>query len=122
MRMATFTSDQFRSCLSDSCQVNPNVLGFELAACLSRALAADGVLPVIQAEEEWGWYLEFLDGDDEYLICCSGSEEDGNYEWRVFVERRRKLFRRPAETPMQHELVESVTEALRSQGIVVAFV
>ena len=119
MRMATFTSDQFRPYLPDGCQVNPNALGFELAAWLSRALAADGVITSYPDQEDWGWYLEFLDGDDEYLICCSGSEEDGKYEWRVFVERPRKLFRRPAETPMERELFESVADALRSQGIAV---
>ncbi len=119
MRTATFTSDQFRPYLPDSCQVNPNVLGFELAAWLSRALAADGIITSYPGQEDWGWYLEFLDEDDEYLICCSGSEESGKYAWRVFVDRPRKLFRRPDQTPMEQELLDSVSDALRSVGIVV---
>lgn len=120
MRMATFISDQFRPYLPDRCQVNPNVLGFELAVWLSRALAGDGVVTSYPSEEDWGWYLEFVDEDDEYLICCSGAEGDGEYEWRVFVDRPRKLFRRPPETPMEEELLESVAQVLRSGGITVA--
>ena len=121
MRIATFVSDHFRPFLPDRCQVNPNVLGFELAAWLSRTLAADGVITSYPSEEDWGWYLELDDSGDEYLICCSGSETDGEYEWRVFVERPRKLLRRRSETPMQEELLESVVDALRSDGIVVVF-
>ena len=121
MKIATFVSDQFRPFLPDRCQVNPNVLGFELATWLSRALAVDGVITSYPSAEDWGWYLEFADSDDEYLICCSGSEKEGKYEWRVFVERPRKLFRRPPETPMEEELLESVVDALRSEGIAVVF-
>ena len=120
MRMATFVSDQFRPYLPDHCQVNPNVLGFELAAWLSQSLARDGVVTSYPSNEDWGWYLEFVDEDDEYLICCSGAEDQGQYEWRVFVDRPRKLFRRPPETPMEEELLESVVDALRSGGMAVA--
>ena len=36
MSMLVFQSDRFRPYLPDDCQVNPNVLGFELADWLSR--------------------------------------------------------------------------------------
>ena len=120
MKIATFISDRFRPYLPDRSQVNPNVLGFELAEWLSRALAAQCMVTSYPGNEDWGWYLEFADGDDAYLICCSGSEEGGAYAWRVFVERRRRFFRRQhPPTPMQEELFDSVLDALHAEQIAV---
>ena len=117
MKILVFASERFRPYLPDRCQVNPNVLGFELAEWLSRALAEAGVVTSYPNYEDWGWYLEFTDGDDEYVICCSGSCEGNVHEWRVFVERPRKFFRRPAATVVEDELLASVEDALRKAGV-----
>ncbi len=118
MQMLVFRSDQFRPYLPDRCQVNPNVLGFEVAEWLSRLLADAGVITSYPNFEDWGWYLEFFDGEDEYLICCSGSSEKDGYEWRVFVDRPRKLFRRQPVTAMQEELLASVQDVLHAARII----
>lgn len=117
MKMLVFTTDRFRPYLPDRCQVNPNVLGFELAEWLSRALARAGVVTSYPNYEDWGWYLEFSDQSGEYLIGCSGSLDAGVHEWRVFVDRPRKLFRRPPVTSREHELIASVQAALSTEGI-----
>ena len=116
--MAVFESDRFRPFLPDDRQVNPNVLGFELAAWLSKALAESGVATSYPSEEDWGWYLIFPDGEDEYQICCSGSEDEpGKYEWRVFVSPIKRLLRKAPPSEMADELFASVLECLGESGI-----
>jgi hypothetical protein len=116
MRIAVFSSARFRPYLPDQCQVNPNVLGFELAEWLSRALAARRVIASYPSSEDWGWYLE----SGESLICCSGGAEEGDrYEWRVFVDRPRRWFRRQPPDAAQERLFDTIVEVLRGEGIAV---
>lgn len=118
MKMAVFKSDRFRPFLPDDRQVNPNVLGFELATWLSKALAENGVASSYPSEEDWGWYLIFPDGEDEYQICCSGSEDKpGEYEWRVFVNPVKRLLRKAPSREMADELFESAVDCLNQSGI-----
>jgi hypothetical protein len=117
VRLAVFRSDLFRPYLPDDCQVNPNALGFELAEWLSRRLAEVNVITSYPGQEDWGWYLEQVVGDDEYLICCGGSEDGGEYEWRVFVDRPRRWFRRPPPTPHEAELFDAVIRLLQAHRI-----
>ena len=58
MSMLVFQSDRFRPYLPDDCQVNPNVLGFELADWLSRELAKRGTITSYPNYEDWHWFLE----------------------------------------------------------------
>lgn len=104
MRGIVFRSDQFQPYLPDNCQVNPNVLGFELAHWLSVELAKAGVVTSYPISEDWGWFLEHRVGGREYLICCGGYENEGPnadaavtsfYEWKIFVEPPRAWFHRP---------------------------
>ena len=117
MRMAVFTSERFRPFLPDGCQVNPNVLGFELASWLSESLARNGVVTSYPSEEDWGWYLEFADGDLDYQICCSGAKENESYEWRVFVVPLKRFLRSRPPQAMADELFESVLDCLKESGI-----
>jgi hypothetical protein len=111
MKMLVFTTDRFRPYLPDRCQVNPNVLGFELADWLSRELARRGLPTSYPNAEDWGWFLEGEEGGSEYMICCSGGEEDGGvFEWRVYVMHPKKLFgKRP-----DHEIAERLLQRVRS--------
>lgn len=116
--MAVFKSDRFRPFLPDDRQVNPNVLGFELATWLSQSLAKNRIVTSYPAEEDWGWYLIFPDGEAEYQICCTGSAEaSGEYEWRIFVTPVKRLLRKKPDDAMAEELFESVLDCLNESGI-----
>ena len=118
MRMAVFKSDRFRPFLPDDRQVNPNVLGFELATWLSQSLAKDGIATSYPNEEDWGWYLIFPDGEAEYQICCSGSAQTaGEYEWRIFVSPVKRFLRKKPADAMAEELFASVLDCLKESGI-----
>jgi hypothetical protein len=114
--MLVFQSDRFRPYLPDDCQVNPNVLGFELAEWLSRELARRGTITGYPNYEDWGWFIEGAENGREYMICCSGADQgDGQFEWRVFISHPRKLFgRKPAGSegePLLHQIRQVLKEA-----------
>ena len=88
------------------------MLGFELAVWLSRELAAQGVVTSYPEQEDWGWYLEHGGDDAEYMICCSGGEYDGNFEWSVFVTRARGVFRRSTQDETCDEMLKRVKDVL----------
>ena len=118
MKMLVFQSPLFAPYLPDDAQVNPNVLGFELAHWLSRELAAAGTMTSYPNYEDWGWYLDFADGDVEYMICCSGSAEDGGaFEWRVYVETPKKMFRKTAPGPAAPAVLDRIRGMLTRAGI-----
>lgn len=117
MRMLVFQSDRFRPYLPDDCQVNPNVLGFELADWLSRQLAAEGFVTSYPASEDWGWFLERTEGDAEYMICCSGEATDTDHDWRIFVTRHRGFFQRMSQDPRCDEILGTIADTLASAGI-----
>jgi hypothetical protein len=119
--MTLFKSDRFRPFLPGDRQVNPNVFGFELASWLSQSLAEHRVVTSYPSEEDWGWYLIFPEGEAEYQVCCSGSEESpGEYEWRVFVSPIKRLLRRRPSDAMAEELFESILDCLKESGIAVS--
>lgn len=116
--MAVFKSDRFRPFLPDDRQVNPNVLGFELATWLSQSLAKNKIVTSYPSEEDWGWYLIFPDGEAQYQICCSGSEDKpGEFEWRVFVSPVKRLLRKAPPDEMAEELFESALDCLKESGV-----
>lgn len=118
MRIFVFESDRFRPFLPDARQVNPSVLGFELAEWLARELALCGVVTSYPESADWGWYLEDPGDGAEHLICCGGAElGEGRWEWRVFVTPPRRLFRRVEVTPRSRELEAAVERVLREAGI-----
>ena len=118
MKMLVFRSPLFTPYLPDDCQVNPNVLGFELAHWLSVELAKRGTITSYPNSEDWGWFLDFAEGGVEYMICCSGSGEDGGaFEWRVYVEAPKKLFRKGSPGPASAPLLEGIRAVLTRAGI-----
>ena len=120
MKMLVFQSPLFTPYLPDDSQVNPNVLGFELAHWLSVELAKAGTITSYPHAEDWGWFLDFEEGGIEYMICCSGSgEDDGAFEWRVYVEAPKKLFRKASPGPASGTLLEGIRAVLTRAGIVV---
>ena len=121
MKIFTCESERFRPFLPDDCQVNPNVLGFELAEWLARELALRACPTSYPSNEDWGWYLEECREEQEHLICCGGGiTEAGAHEWRVFVTQPRRLFRRPPATSRTEELERLVHQTLTDAGLIVS--
>ena len=79
-----FKSDLFTPFLPDESQVNPCVFGAELAYWLSQKLATIGVITSYPEYEDWGWFIEFIVEDNEYILCCSNTDENGK-EWGTTV-------------------------------------
>lgn len=118
MTILVFQSDRFRPYLPDDCQVNPNVLGFELAEWLSRQLAARGTITSYPISEDWGWLLERELDNGDYMICCSGEAENDGFEWRVYVTPVRRMFKGPKQDRSE-EILAHVRAVLAAEGIVV---
>lgn len=84
-----FTSDLFKPFLPEDTQVNPHVYGAELAYWLSQNLAKKNIITTYPNNEDWGWFLEYFIDDNEYMLCCSNSDEEGK-EWRCFLRPQAK--------------------------------
>lgn len=121
-----FSSAEFLPCLPEQCQANPGVYGFELALWLSRALAERGLVTSYPLGEDWGWFIEHLDGETEIMIGCSSVAEEGEgyrgepITWGIFVKPRRSLKQRlqgrSPEGPVRR-LTEAIEAVLASKGI-----
>lgn len=116
-----FHSNKFAPYLPEECQVNPNVLGFELANWLSFELAKIGVITSYPIAEDWGWFIEYNIEGREYLICCNGLENGKHgYEWRIGLERQKIFFRRPLVNESDEKfLTLKITKCLEKAGIVI---
>ena len=116
-----FRTDKFAPYLPEDSQVNPNVLGFELAHWLSQELAKSGVVTSYPIAEDWGWFLEYNVDGREYMICCNGLENDNQeYEWRVDLQRPKSFFRKPVvNEDDENFLTFKITACLKNAGIVI---
>src|SRR5262249_46635126 len=117
MELLVTKSERFRPYLPDDCQVNPNVFGFELASWLSRILAERGIITSYPNYEDWGWFLEKLQDEAEYMICCSGSvTETGTHEWKMFVTQPKRVFRRPS-PKNENRLLDQIADVVREEKL-----
>lgn len=114
-----FTSEKFAPYLPDECQVNPNVLGYELAAWLSVELMKSGIATSYPNAEDWGWFLDCKRDGGKYMICCNGTKNDAEeYEWRIDIESPKFFFRRNQNNEKYiQELIIKITECLTNAGI-----
>jgi hypothetical protein len=115
----TFRTEKFAPYLPDECQVNPNVLGYELAHWLSVELMEAGLVTSYPNSEDWGWFLDHTIDNREYMICCSGNKTDeGNHEWQIYIERPRIFFRRSQMKEDELEpLMTIIIQCLAKEGI-----
>lgn len=121
-----FSSAEFLPYLPEACQANPGVYGFELALWLSRALAERGLVTSYPLGEDWGWFIEYVEGETEITIGCSSVAEEGEgYQgqpitWGIFVKPQRSLKQRlqgrSPEAPIRR-LTEAIEAELASKGI-----
>lgn len=123
-----FDTDKFLPYLPEECQSNPGVYGFELAHWLSQRLVARGFVTGYPMGEDWGWFIEYLDGQTEITIGCNSEASDGaGYEgnpirWRVFIRQSLSLKQRlkgAGVSEKVREIAEAVAALLRAEGIAV---
>jgi hypothetical protein len=116
-----FSSAEWLPYLPEECQSNPGVYGFELAQWLSMALAQRSLVTSYPFQEDWGWLIEYHEGEVEVLIGCSSvCGEDEGYAgsaiaWSVFVEGIGLPTSRQAEAVVR--LQDSICNALASKDI-----
>ena len=120
-----FSSAEFLPYLPEDSQANPGVYGFELAHWLSRALAERGVVTSYPLGEDWGWLIEYIEGDLEITIGCSSMANEGEgytgepISWSIFVrphQSLKKFFGR-REVPTPARVTEAIEAALAAKGI-----
>lgn len=121
-----FTSGKFLPYLPEDCQSNPGAYGFELAEWLSRALMGRGVPTSYPLGEDWGWFIEYLDGETEITIGCSSEAGAGEgyrgsaMPWQIFLKQSLSLTQRlkgASAPPKVRDLADLVLEVLRAEGI-----
>lgn len=127
MWSVTFTSDRFRPFLPEECQVNPGAYGFELALWLAQRLAARGVVTSYPLGEDWGWLIEYLDGDTELTVGCGSRTDEGEgytgapVEWSIFIRPHRTLRQRlrggRGASEKADRLAREVVAVLEAEGI-----
>ena len=121
-----FSSDKFAPYLPEEAQQNPGAYGFELAHWLSLHLARQGIVTGYPLGEDWGWFIEYLEGETEVMIGCSSEAREGDgytgkpIAWRVFVRQPRSLGQRLKGTkisPKVEEFARAVVSLLEAEGV-----
>jgi hypothetical protein len=120
-----FDSDKFLPFLPEESQGSPGVYGFELATWLAEALAKRGVVTTYPLGEDWGWLLEYFQGELEVAIGCSSvCGEDEGYRgkpitWSIFIDPRTSLKQKLkgiSGDSIEKELAAHITAALGMLG------
>lgn len=128
MTRIEFSSAQFLPYLPESCQVNPGAYGFELALWLSNALMPVGIVTSYPLGEDWGWFIEYLEGDDEFMIGCGCAADEGEgylgqpLHWSVFVRQVLSLkqrWRGQTALAIAAKLTRAIVALLEAEGIAV---
>lgn len=126
MRHIEFTSAKFLPYLPEAYQANPGVYGFELALWLSQALMRANIPTSYPSGEDWGWLIEYIDGDAEFMLGCgSQAEAEAAYtgqpiDWYIFIKQHRSLKQRllgSAAPALEAMLHEAILTALQAEGI-----
>jgi hypothetical protein len=121
-----FTTVQFRPYLPEDSQTNPGVYGFELAHWLSMELMKRKVVTSYPLGEDWGWFIEYLDGETELMICCSSQADPGDgytgepIQWSIFIRAPGGFFRKRGGPRVDAAVVSvsrHIVAALRDAGI-----
>jgi hypothetical protein len=121
-----FTSEKFLPYLPEESQSNPGAYGFELAQWLSERLMKHGIVTGYPLGEDWGWFIEYINGETEITIGCSSETEEGDgykgkpIPWRVFVRQSLSLKQRlkGASAPTKvREIANAVVALLQAEGV-----
>jgi len=121
-----FTTEKFCPYLPEESQANPGVYGFELAHWLSVELMKRKLVTSYPLGEDWGWFIEYIEGNIELMICCSSHAESGEgytghpIQWGVFIRASGWLFKKrkgPQVEAAVASLSQHVVAALEDAGI-----
>ena len=130
MTRIVFYSAQFLPYLPESCQVNPGAYGFELAMWLSKALMRLGIVTSypIGVDWSWGWFIEYTEGDANFIIGCSCQASQGEgylgqpLRWSVFIEQSLSVTQRlrgQSDPVITAKLMDAIVAVLKAEGIAV---
>jgi hypothetical protein len=123
-----FSSDKFMPYLPESAQQNPGAYGFELAHWLSMQLATRCIATGYPLGEDWGWFIEYFEGELEVMIGCQSEAREGDgytgspINWRIFVRQPGSLKRRlrgRGPSPKAEEIALAVVSVLEEGGVCV---
>lgn len=121
-----FESARFLPYLPEDCQGNPGAYGFELAQWLSAELMKRGIATSYPLGEDWGWLIEFLEGELELTIGCGSQAEEGDgyggkaIPWSIFIREPGGLFKKKSRPEAQAaiaRLSEQIVACLAGAGI-----
>ncbi|MEF8747684.1 MAG: hypothetical protein V5B31_07610 [Candidatus Accumulibacter propinquus] len=121
-----FESAKFLPYLPESSQANPGAYGFELALWLSQALMRAGIVTSYPLGEDWGWFIEYLAGEAEFMIGCGSRADAGEgytgqpIAWHVFIKQQLSLRQRltgGAAPQVVATLAQAIQAALAAEGI-----
>jgi hypothetical protein len=121
-----FESAKFLPYLPESSQANPGAYGFELALWLSQALMRAGIATSYPLGEDWGWFIEYLAGEAEFIIGCGSQADAGEgytgkpIAWHIFIKQQLSLRQRltgGAAPEVVATLAQAIQAALAAEGI-----
>ena len=121
-----FDTDIFCPYLPEESQSNPGVYGYELAHWLSVELMKRKIATSYALGEDWGWFIEYVEGDTELMVCCSSQAEEGEgykgmpIQWSIFIRAPGGLFKRRKGIKVEQAtkiLSQSIVAALKEAGI-----
>jgi len=121
-----FESAKFLPYLPESSQANPGAYGFELALWLSQALMRAGIATSYPLGEDWGWFIEYLAGEAEFMIGCGSRADAGEgytgqpIAWHIFIKQQLSLRQRltgVAAPQVVATLAQAIQAALAAEGI-----
>jgi hypothetical protein len=121
-----FESGKFLPYLPEESQANPGAYGFELALWLSQAHMRSGIPTSYPLGEDWGWFIEYIEGEAEFMIGCGSQSEEGDgykgkpIAWHIFVKQHLSLkqrFKGAAAAEPLARLSAAIKAALKSEGI-----
>ena len=128
MTRIEFYSNRFLPYLPESCQVNPGAYGFELALWLSNALMQLDIVSSYPMGEDWGWFIEYGEGEAEFMIGCGSNADEGEgylgqpVLWSVFVQQALSLKQRlrgQSALVIAAKLMDAIVAVLQADGIAV---
>lgn len=114
-----FYSEDFGPFLPEDSQVNPERYGAELTWWLCQKLAQEGIYTSYPNFEDWGWFLEYIKGENEYWLCCGNIDRHEN-KWRMILQPQAKRWFGFARAPIEDakDLLNAVDKVLReSDGV-----
>ena len=93
MEVLFFETDKFNLTKEGEHFINPGCFGEDFANWLKPKLEKNDISVSDIYQEDWGWEIACMDGEQGYYLGVGGiSEDDSDLgEWRVMFTKRRKI-------------------------------